>query len=403
MGDVGPHVGGNIQPQLDVEEHQHLARAKRVVITGSDGVDYIEMKVNADGSINTTGGGGGGGSVTQGTIPWDSADRADKVEDAASVDGATGMFILAVRNSAPMADLTNVTGDYSGIAVDVKGRVAVDISNVTSAAAMPVTVGNTVTVQTGSNSLHIDDNSGSISVDDGGGSLTVDGTVTATTSLTTKDYDTGAGTDTAAVVGILLPKSGGSVAGGTSTDPIRIDPTGTTAQPITDNAGSLTVDGTVAVSSVAGTVTVDTELPAAALLANGISAPTTSTIGAFEYRAKVVDGTTTYDLAPASYYQNRASVGNLGGAGTAVDMTANPMSKFGLEIENASGTTSAWNINLEGSMDNTSYFTLTNQTSATGNPQLSFIADKPVRYMRSNVTSVTGGGNVRIRIIALDH
>ena len=37
--------------------------------------------------------------------------------------------------------------------------------------------------------------------------------------------------------------------------PVRVDPTGTTAQPITDNAGSITVDGTVAVS---GTVTVAT-------------------------------------------------------------------------------------------------------------------------------------------------
>lgn len=33
---------------------------------------------------------------------------------------------------------------------------------------------------------------------------------------------------------------------GTSSDPVRIDPTGTTAQPITDNAGSLTVDNPTA-------------------------------------------------------------------------------------------------------------------------------------------------------------
>jgi hypothetical protein len=71
------------------------------------------------------------------------------------------------------------------------------------------------------------------------------------------DYDTGAGTDNVTAFGILLPKSGGAVAGGTSTDPVRTDPTGTTAQPVTDNGGSLTVDGAVAVSSVGGTVTVD--------------------------------------------------------------------------------------------------------------------------------------------------
>ncbi len=48
----------------------------------------------------------------------------------------------------------------------------------------------------------------------------------------TADYDTGAGTDTVQMMGVALPKSGGAVAGGTSTDPIRTDPTGTTAQPV---------------------------------------------------------------------------------------------------------------------------------------------------------------------------
>ena len=58
----------------------------------------------------------------------------------------------------------------------------------------------------------------------------------------TADFDTGGGTDTVQMMGIALPKSGGAAAGGTSSDPLRVDPTGTTAQPITDNAGSITVD-----------------------------------------------------------------------------------------------------------------------------------------------------------------
>lgn len=63
------------------------------------------------------------------------------------------------------------------------------------------------------------------------------------------DFDTGAGTDAQVIFGIALPASGGAVAGGTSTNPLRVDPTGTTAQPVTDNGGSLTVDGTVAVTN----------------------------------------------------------------------------------------------------------------------------------------------------------
>lgn len=57
------------------------------------------------------------------------------------------------------------------------------------------------------------------------------GSVAAATAKTT-DYDTGAGTDTVPMFGVALPKSGGAVAGGTSTDPIRVDPTVSTTQPI---------------------------------------------------------------------------------------------------------------------------------------------------------------------------
>src|SRR3990167_6396576 len=47
------------------------------------------------------------------------------------------------------------------------------------------------------------------------------------------DLDTGAGTSDVQLVGIALHASGSPVAGGTSTNPLRIDPTGTTAQPVT--------------------------------------------------------------------------------------------------------------------------------------------------------------------------
>jgi hypothetical protein len=56
------------------------------------------------------------------------------------------------------------------------------------------------------------------------------------------DLDTGAGTEWDLGVSIRLPGAGGSVVGGTLSDPIRTDPTGTTAQPVTDNGASLTVD-----------------------------------------------------------------------------------------------------------------------------------------------------------------
>lgn len=56
------------------------------------------------------------------------------------------------------------------------------------------------------------------------------------------DGDSGGGSEF--IFGAILRKSasGGSVEAGTSADPLRFDPTGTTAQPVTDNGGSLTVD-----------------------------------------------------------------------------------------------------------------------------------------------------------------
>jgi hypothetical protein len=77
-------------------------------------------------------------------------------------------------------------------------------------------------------------------VSDAGGSLTVDMSATTCAGATAKtaDYDTGAGTDTVQMMGLALPKSGGAVPGGTSTDPLRTDPTGATTQPVSGTVTS---------------------------------------------------------------------------------------------------------------------------------------------------------------------
>jgi len=66
------------------------------------------------------------------------------------------------------------------------------------------------------------------------------------------DADSGAGTQY--VLGSILRASapGGSVETGTLSNPLRIDPTGDTAQPVTDNGASLTVDTTQLPASLVG-------------------------------------------------------------------------------------------------------------------------------------------------------
>ena len=117
----------------------------------------------------------------------------------------------------------------------------------TQASALRVTIASDST-----GVISIDDNGGSITVD---GTVSVSGTVTVDSELTTDDLDTGAGTDTRAVVGLVLAESGGGVLVG-SANPI----------PISDNGGSLTVDGTVAatqsgawnVNNISGTISLPT-------------------------------------------------------------------------------------------------------------------------------------------------
>lgn len=65
---------------------------------------------------------------------------------------------------------------------------------------------------------------------------------------------------------------------GTSGSPVRTDPTGTTAQPVSGTVAVSSVGGTVAVS---GSVTADTELAAAAALSDTFANPTTAPVGAF--------------------------------------------------------------------------------------------------------------------------
>lgn len=92
------------------------------------------------------------------------------------------------------------------------------------------------------------------------------------------DYDTGAGTQTQSLIGIALPASGGPVAGGTSSNPIRTDPTGTTTQPV---SGPLTDAQLRAVAvPVSGTFFQATQPVSAASLPLPAGAATEATLAA---------------------------------------------------------------------------------------------------------------------------
>lgn len=87
------------------------------------------------------------------------------------------------------------------------------------------------------------DSTGVLSIDDNAGSLTIDGTVD--TELTTADLDTGAGTDTRAVVGLVGSASGGGqIIPGSSTDGLLVNLGANNDVTL----ASTTITGTVAVT-----------------------------------------------------------------------------------------------------------------------------------------------------------
>ena len=123
-------------------------------------------------------------------------------------------------------------------------HVVVDSGSITDSGTVTANQGGswTVTANAGTGTFGV---SGTVTANAGSG------TFTNQQSNNTADYDTGVGTQTMTMFGLALPASGGAVAGGTASNPVRTDPTGTTTQPIsgtvTANAGSgtFTVSGTV--------------------------------------------------------------------------------------------------------------------------------------------------------------
>jgi hypothetical protein len=184
----------------------------------------------------------GGTFAVQSTIAAGATNIA-KAEDVASADADVGVPSMAVRKATP-ANTSGTDGDYEMLQMSA-GRLWVDPSGVTlTVASHAVTNAGTFATQ-------------------------------ADTELTTADLDTGAGTDTRAVVGLAGAASGGAVLvqataagavkadttslGGTAVDTnsgtksagtqrvvIATDqPSLTNSIPVSDNSGSLTVDAPV--------------------------------------------------------------------------------------------------------------------------------------------------------------
>jgi hypothetical protein len=186
------------------------------------------------------------------------------VADNTTIDAGSGGDVIATDDIGGVKyQRVKISQGADGSATDV------GIGGGTEATALRVTVASdstgVVSVDDNGSTLSIDDGGGNISIDDGGNTITVDGTVTANlgatdtaalaaietaveildnaisgsemqvdivsaptitvdSELTTADLDTGAGTDTRAVVGLAGTASGGAqLIPGSSTDGLLVN------------------------------------------------------------------------------------------------------------------------------------------------------------------------------------
>lgn len=194
----------------------------------------------------------------------------DAAIDVISGDAANGLDVDVTRLPALAAGTNNI-GDVDVLTLPalVAGTANIGDVDVLTVPA-PLSTAGGGTEATALRVTLASDSTGLVSVDDNGGSLTVDGTVTANlaagtnnigdvdvltlpaatnagATAKTSDYDTGVGTDTVTMFGLALPASGGAVQGGTSTNPFRTDPTGTTTQPV---SGTVTANLAAGVNNI---------------------------------------------------------------------------------------------------------------------------------------------------------
>ncbi len=190
----------------------------------------------------------------------DKASATNGLQLEYSSDGANWDIIdsFSVSASTPFYIQTIVKGQYfrviytNGAIAQTVFRLQIKYKSAPGLPVIPVGTSDTtaVTVQGHSSGVPVPISgsvtaSGTVTANAGTGTFTV-----AQTNLATADYDTGAGTQTESMIGIALPASGGAVAGGTSSNPIRIDPTGTTTQPV---SGTVTAQQSTA-TNLKGTI-----------------------------------------------------------------------------------------------------------------------------------------------------
>jgi len=203
----------------------------------------------------------------------------------------------------------------------------------------------------------------------------------------------------------LISGSGGNITGNVSSgaadsgNPIKIGGVFNTTPPLlttgqrgnaqADNRGSLFV--TIGSSASPGSSAEVTNIAADAQAAGAIALFTKSAL--YNYNGS------TWDRIRHSFTQSTTGI-TTNAAGTSVNITTTPMSKFTMAVIRTAGTTDVLEVDFEGSLDNSNFFELGTIVTVIGGKTMVHVADKPVAYMRYNVIAVGTGNTLSIQLLA---
>jgi hypothetical protein len=275
--------------------------------------------------------------VSASSLPLPSGASTSAKQPALGTAGTAASDVITVQG---IASMTALKVDGSAVTQPVSGTVTVQQS---TASSLKVDLSGTAANAT---ALKVDGSAVTQPVSGTFWQATqpVSGTVSATLTSTTNagataktsDYDTGAGTDTVTLFGVALPASGGAVAGGTSTNPIRIDTTGATTQPISGTVTANAGTGTMAVSAASlplpSGASTSAKQPALGT-AGSASADVITVQGVASMTALKVDGSAVTQPVSGTFWQATQPV-----SGT-VSITANSA----VNMAQVSGTTTDTN------------------------------------------------------------
>lgn len=202
-------VGGSTAGDQYTDGTVSAGGQKGTVAMGTDGTNLQFLSTNSSGRLQvdiTSGGGSNDSVITDDSAFTAASDKLTVIGGFYTTDlvdvGDVGAFkINASRELATTVENTvdtNVTN--ATLAVTQSGTWNVGLNAGTNL------IGK-AKITDGTNDLSITAG-GLMPISDNGGSITVDGTV-GVTEIDTDDLDTGAGTDTQAIMGIAIPGSGG--------------------------------------------------------------------------------------------------------------------------------------------------------------------------------------------------